>query len=1063
MRIDEHKSMYGWLTRPADPGEIERKNKIQNQVAGLSDELTPGPLRAELQGSFDPSQETYEEYLRRIHLGPRPFNMNQGGRIGFGNGGKVITPSGFKKLWNTFEGRNKEFADLLNKKGFVTATGKAFSDRNVSEYVGYYKLEKKPRGGKIFPKTQKKLDKLDKLIVEANNTYTKAPTIGELIKKSGFVKSGKLSDISRDGPAQSLVREKLKKLLTTNQKMEAYINNVMLSETALVKDFYAPSEHLRKKFNISSATYAKFTKKSKAIANTQELFLNLGRPNSFNKYGFNPNGSSKTIAEFDQIIKNRIPFSSGFGALREDNATSFILQSAKRHYQQSVAAGKTPQVTFITNLETHPDPKDWQFIDNKSGKLFSVDPSIENVEFRGKTYKNNYLNHVDASKLYSKEFGNVYKMYDVDLPKYLNATVIGPNGTRVTLDSLLRKRNYERTGSKNFLIRRAAEVDHLDLLNDPFGRRAGNIRLLDRITNIQAGGIRARYIREPKALKKRLNDINYLYKDKNTDEFIKRLAKNYDNQPQIIFSRRTGELIEKRKAADPYFKKSATAPIKVSDTLEIPKEVKPPKIPMGKKLSKVAIRLVEDYDKGSPEAKAKIQKALGCKGFSSGGRVSFGAGTPVNLDDCVKSKLKNQTENSIKVITQEAPGTRGPIGKILQGAGLALGKAGSVISQIPGAKIAGKGLGRSFSALASPLGALGYIGWDIKDELEQGKSKTDIALDPEKGLAMLFPETAKQIAQRFGGKTAAQTTGGVLGLAGKVGSKAFNIGRMFTPVGLAYTGASGLYQLAKSAHEDEMKMREEGTWDEYINQMNTIEEMGYQGAKEGGLMTLRKGFKDGPIDPSRRKFLKLMSMVLAAIPAGKYLKFTKPVKKLLDPAPRFAKAQDMPEWFPKLVERLWHEGKDETKALSTIERQVVKTGKLEGGDDVVMYHDLTTGQTRIEVSAPKGLHQTQTGAYNQSYQMEYKPGEEITSGKHKGKKTKPEFEMEEVEGRMDAAGEDIDWDVRATDTKNTMSDLTELEAYAKGTTAKKLHQVKGTKPIDVFPDYGTGPDYDDIP
>ena len=41
MRIDEHKSMYGWLTRPADPGEIERKNKIQNQVAGLSDELTP--------------------------------------------------------------------------------------------------------------------------------------------------------------------------------------------------------------------------------------------------------------------------------------------------------------------------------------------------------------------------------------------------------------------------------------------------------------------------------------------------------------------------------------------------------------------------------------------------------------------------------------------------------------------------------------------------------------------------------------------------------------------------------------------------------------------------------------------------------------------------------------------------------------------------------------------------------------------------------------------------------------------------------------------------------------
>ena len=66
---------------------------------------------------------------------------------------------------------------------------------------------------------------------------TRAATEAFSRKKSGFVKSGKLSDISRDGPAQSLVREKLKKLLTTNQKMEAYINNVMLSETALVKDF----------------------------------------------------------------------------------------------------------------------------------------------------------------------------------------------------------------------------------------------------------------------------------------------------------------------------------------------------------------------------------------------------------------------------------------------------------------------------------------------------------------------------------------------------------------------------------------------------------------------------------------------------------------------------------------------------------------------------------------------------------------------------------------------------------------------------------------------------------
>ena len=54
-------------------------------LAALSDDVVPGSLKDELAGNFDPSQETYEEYLRRINL-ERPFNMNQGGRIGFQRG-----------------------------------------------------------------------------------------------------------------------------------------------------------------------------------------------------------------------------------------------------------------------------------------------------------------------------------------------------------------------------------------------------------------------------------------------------------------------------------------------------------------------------------------------------------------------------------------------------------------------------------------------------------------------------------------------------------------------------------------------------------------------------------------------------------------------------------------------------------------------------------------------------------------------------------------------------------------------------------------------------------------
>ena len=54
--------------------------------AALVDELEPGSLKDELLNDFDPSQETYEEYLQRKSL-ERPFNMAEGGRIGLAGGG----------------------------------------------------------------------------------------------------------------------------------------------------------------------------------------------------------------------------------------------------------------------------------------------------------------------------------------------------------------------------------------------------------------------------------------------------------------------------------------------------------------------------------------------------------------------------------------------------------------------------------------------------------------------------------------------------------------------------------------------------------------------------------------------------------------------------------------------------------------------------------------------------------------------------------------------------------------------------------------------------------------
>ena len=66
---------------------INKMQKMYGDQASLADDLEPGALKDELLKDFDPSQETYEEYLQRKSL-ERPFNMAQGG-----SAGQLVTPS----------------------------------------------------------------------------------------------------------------------------------------------------------------------------------------------------------------------------------------------------------------------------------------------------------------------------------------------------------------------------------------------------------------------------------------------------------------------------------------------------------------------------------------------------------------------------------------------------------------------------------------------------------------------------------------------------------------------------------------------------------------------------------------------------------------------------------------------------------------------------------------------------------------------------------------------------------------------------------------------------------
>ena len=220
----------------------------------------------------------------------------------------------------------------------------------------------------------------------------------------------------------------------------------------------------------------------------------------------------------------------------------------------------------------------------------------------------------------------------------------------------------------------------------------------------------------------------------------------------------------------------------------------------------------------------------------------------------------------------------------------------------------------------------------------------------------------------------------------------------------------------------------------------------------------RVGFDKGsPKSPGRRAFIKGIT-ALAALPiVGKYFKLGKVLERASTyTGPAIQKIKGMPEWFPSLVKKLWNEGEDVTKQVAYKERQVVKRGTLEGGEDVDMIYDMDTGDVSISVTPKKGEYSTKSGAYNKEYELDYKKGEVVEEGKYAGKTAPDDFSVSEIEGAVYPYAMDVNWEGKVTTVDDAMTDLTELEAFARDKTTKQIHKKKGTKPKDVFPDYDPG-------
>ena len=192
------------------------------------------------------------------------------------------------------------------------------------------------------------------------------------------------------------------------------------------------------------------------------------------------------------------------------------------------------------------------------------------------------------------------------------------------------------------------------------------------------------------------------------------------------------------------------------------------------------------------------------------------------------------------------------------------------------------------------------------------------------------------------------------------------------------------------------------TFDEILEIQRTGKHPRGEPKAEGG----RIGYKDGPDQPGRRKFMKIMGG-LAALPiVGKFFK----AGKVAAPAAQAVKetVQQAPNYFFELADKIRRLGKESKVAPQERVREINYKGK--DGSEYTLTEDMTTGDMQITKDTPGMAYSDEVGGYdvieNRSV-MEYKSGKGMADETTGGKVAD---EYDEYEVRFDPDGTTADAD-----------------------------------------------------
>jgi hypothetical protein len=203
---------------------------------------------------------------------------------------------------------------------------------------------------------------------------------------------------------------------------------------------------------------------------------------------------------------------------------------------------------------------------------------------------------------------------------------------------------------------------------------------------------------------------------------------------------------------------------------------------------------------------------------------------------------------------------------------------------------------------------------------------------------------------------------------------------------------------------------------------------------EGGIMAAnggRIGFADGPKDPKRRLFLKIMGGIASLPIFSKFLgksEVAKPVVKLAGTTTK------MPDWFPDFVNKM-----------------MFSTGGKKIDADLMEYTTPELPGVKMTRSDEGEIIVEGKNAYGEPYEIIYRPpGYELideTTGK--AVKIPGEFKATDTQfRRVGPEGDDFDVDFEVVDDVEQIlgGDSTKLEGFAKGT--KKDKYTIGQQRVD---------------